>query len=480
VIGMYLEGIKDGEKFLKVASQVSLKKPIIILKAGKTAKTQIAIASHTGALAGSDEITSVAFEKAGVIRADDLEEFFNLLKLASNYEPPKSSVCAVITNAGGAGVLATDAFKDKEISLAEIPLSAKKKLKKILPAESSVENPIDLLGDAQSDRYQAVLEILHKEKVENIFCLLTPQGQTKVEEIAQTIISFSYKKNVDVIPVFIGGEKVAVALKDFSENGLINFSSPEAAIKALEKYRIWQQLGEKSIETASLKIDSVRKARSQEIISKAAAEGLKALSFADAARVMQLYGISSVAHSDVTEKNVAELGLGFPLALKIDSDKILHKTDQGGLRLGIKNQAELEKAFEEMKAAFPGEKIIAQFQAGKFAEIILGIKKDPIFGPVIVYGLGGIYTEIFKLVDFLLAPMTLKEIETQLLRSKTGFLFKGARGQAACDSQEFAEILLGLMNFAQENPQVAEFDINPLFIYNDRQSAQAVDIKIII
>jgi acetyltransferase len=479
VIGLYLEGIKDGQKFLKVASQVSLKKPIVILKAGKTAKTQVAIASHTGALAGSDEIMDVAFEKAGVIRANDLDEFLNLLKLLSNYAAPKSSTCAVITNAGGAGVLATDAFKDKQITLAEISAIAKKKLRKILPSESSVENPIDLLGDAQEDRYQAALELLHQEKIENVFCLLTPQGQTRVAKIATTIVAQAQKRGLDIVPVFIGGEKIVGALDIFIKNKLVNFATPEAAIGALEKYRIWQQFRENNSKVSVLKIDSQRKSLSQEIIKKAITEKRKALSFADGASVMELYGIAAIAHSDVTAENIQSLTIGFPLALKVDSDTILHKTDQGGLRLGIKNEEELKKSFSEMQTAFPGEKIIAQAQVDKFAEIILGIKKDPIFGPVIVYGLGGIYTEIFKLVNFLLAPMSLKEIETQVLKSKIGFLFKGARGQKACDAKEFAKILLALMNFAQENPQVAEFDINPLFIYNDKQRACAVDIKII-
>ncbi|NTV41386.1 MAG: hypothetical protein HGA61_03885 [Candidatus Moranbacteria bacterium] len=480
VIGMYLEGVKDGQKFLQVAQKVSLKKPIIILKAGKTAKTQQAIASHTGALAGSDEITSAAFEKAGIIRANDLGEFLNLLKFISKYSAPKTSTCAVITNAGGAGVLATDAFKEKYIFLTELPTSAKKKLKKFLPAEASVENPVDLLGDAQYDRYQKALEILHSEKIENIFCLLTPQGQTKVEEIAKTIILFSQKKNVNIIPVFIGGEKIANALGDFPASGLVNFSSPEVAIETLDKYRIWQQFRDNSSAISTLKTNKSRMAKAQEIIQPAIAQKCKALSFADSAKVMKLYGIEAIANSFVTAENIEKLDLGFPLVLKVDSDKILHKTDQGGLRLGIKNKTELEKAFSEMNEIFSGEKIIAQFQAEKFAEIILGIKKDPIFGPVIVYGLGGIYTEIFKLVNFLLIPMSLEEIETQILKSKISFLFKGARGQTACNSKEFAEILLNLMNFAQENPNVDEFDINPLFVYNDNRKALAVDIKIII
>jgi len=474
-----LEGIKDGKKFLEMASRVALKKPVVILKAGKTAKTQLAIASHTGALAGSDEIMSVAFQKAGVIRANDLDEFFNLLKFISKYPAPKSNSCAVVTNAGGAGVLATDAFKDKNLALAEISTAAKDKLKKLLPPEASVENPIDLLGDAQQDRYQVALEILRQEKIENIFCLLTPQNQTNVAEIANLTIEQAKNKKINLIPVFIGGEKIASALEKFAKNELVNFSSPEAAIGTLEKYRSWQQFRENVKQEAILKIDRKRKKNSQAIILQALANGRKALSFADATSVMAMYGIKAAAHRTVTAENLGQLGLNFPLALKIDSDTILHKTDQGGLKLGIKDQAELETAFAQMRDSFPAEPIIAQAQVGKFAEIILGIKRDPIFGSVIVYGLGGIYTEIFKLVNFLLLPMTLQEIETQLLQSKIAFLFAGARGQAVCDSKEFAAILLGLMHFAQENPQVAEFDINPLFVYNDKQVACAVDIKII-
>ncbi|MEI8343384.1 MAG: acetate--CoA ligase family protein [Candidatus Moraniibacteriota bacterium] len=479
VIGIYLEGIKDGAKFLKAVGKVSLKKPIVILKAGKTAKTQLAIASHTGALAGSDEITSVAFEKTGIIRANDLDEFLNLLKLISNYPSPKSSLCGVVTNAGGAGVLATDAFKDKNLSLADIPDKAKKKLKKILPAESSVENPIDLLGDAQDDRYRAVLEILRNEKIENIFCLLTPQGQTKVGQIALVATEYSQKKDLNIIPVFIGGEKISQALSSFVKNGLVNFATPEAAIGALEKYRVWQQFTDSRTKVSALKIDHKRKDKAQLIISKAIAEKRKALSFSDSAEMMKLYGIEAVAHADVTQENIENLNLGFPLALKIDSDTVLHKTDQGGLILGIKSIEQLKQSFSQMQEKFPGEKIIAQAQVDKFAEIILGIKRDAIFGPVIVYGLGGIYTEVFKLVNFLLVPMNLREIEMQIMKSKISFLFKGVRGQAACDSKQFAKILLGLMYFAQENLQVKEFDINPLFIHNYKQDACAVDIKII-
>ncbi|EKE19423.1 MAG: hypothetical protein ACD_9C00022G0001, partial [uncultured bacterium] len=210
VIGMYLEGIKNGEKFLEVAKRVSKIKPIVILKAGKTEKAQQAISSHTGALAGSDEIVDVAFEKAGVIRANDLDEFFDLLTLISFTDAPRNNKVAVVTNAGGAGVLTTDAFKNKKIVLAELPAKIKAEIKSKLPMEASVENPIDLLGDADEVRYDDALKIVGSN-VGTIISVLTPQQQTPVEKISKVIFENKIK-NVVTAAVFIGGTRVAGAI----------------------------------------------------------------------------------------------------------------------------------------------------------------------------------------------------------------------------------------------------------------------------
>lgn len=491
VIGMYLEGIKDGKKFVQVAKKISKLKPIVILKAGKTAKAQLAISSHTGALAGSDEIMDVAFEKAGVIRARDLEEFFDLLTTISFLPTPKNTQTAVVTNAGGAGVLTTDAFKGKEIVLADFPEKLKIALRKTLPAESSVENPVDLLGDAREDRYRNTLDLLQQTKIGTLISVLTPQEQTPVAEITDVIIEAREKQDANVISIFIGGDKVKKAIERLREKRIPNFSNPDNAVRALNKYFQWSEFKAKksavlaaSHNTANekeqeVKIFSERKKEVEKIIKEALLKKQKALLFSDAAKVMQKYGIDSIETWSFGAKAELPVISTFPVAVKIDSDTVLHKSDKQALILNLKHPKELEAAVQKLRANFPTEQLVIQKMQDKQVEIILGIKLDAIFGPVIVYGLGGIYTEVFRMVNFLLPPMTLAQIKEQVLKSKISFLFTETRGQKAYDLDEFAKILQGLMEFSQEIKKVREFDINPFFIYNDKRKAVAVDIKII-
>lgn len=478
VIGMYLEGIKSGIKFLEAASRVSKIKPIVILKAGKTEKAQHAISSHTGALAGSDEIASVVFEKAGVIRAENLDEFFDLLTLISFTDAPKNERVAIVTNAGGAGVLSTDAFKGKEVVLAEVPAKIKSKIKAQLPSEASVENPIDLLGDADETRYDGALTLLDKD-FGTIISVLTPQQQTPVEKITDVILE-NKRNGVVMASVFIGGDRIAQAVKNLKRNNVPNFSDPQRAIVAIDKYAKWelkrkQKAGNKKISRSAVRTKAVNS-----ILKNAKDQGKSALLFGEAAEVMEKYGISSGQFWSVGPKdNIPQIS-SFPLVAKIDSDTVLHKSDRQGVILGIKSQSELEKAIETLRSNFAGEKVLIQPMQAKQMELILGIKNDDVFGPVIVYGLGGIYTEVFKMVDFMIAPMDKDEIKNHVLASKIGFLFEGLRGQKAYDLDELASILEGLMLFSLENKNLKGLDINPLFIYNDGRKASAVDIKIII
>ncbi|HPN54796.1 MAG TPA: acetate--CoA ligase family protein [Candidatus Moranbacteria bacterium] len=480
VIGMYLEGIRDGQKFLRIARKVSHKKPIVILKAGKTEKAQEAISSHTGALAGSDLVTDAAFKDAGIVRADTLEDFFDLLRIMSFSEAPKNNQVSVITNAGGAGVLATDAFKDKDIALAEFDEKTKKIFAKHLPAEASVHNPIDLLGDADSDRYQNILLDLKKGKPGSVVCILTPQQQTPVDEIAKIIALAKEKNKMPVNAVFIGGERVKSGIAHLKRKNVPTFESPEDCILALDKYYQWDAFRKEKQEAEKYAIDAERRKKVSTIIQNARREKRAALCFSEAAEVMREYGIDSGKFWIVSENGEKPGENDFPLAVKIDSDKVLHKSDKQGVILNIKNQAELEEAIKKLNQNFPGEKILLQPMQQNKTEIILGIKKDPIFGPIVVYGLGGIYTEIFHLVDFLVPPLSPDSIKKQILSGKIKFLFEGARGQAAYDAGEFAKIIKGIMDFAAENNEIQGFDINPLFIYNDGRKASAVDIKIII
>jgi acetate---CoA ligase (ADP-forming) len=480
VIGMYLEGIKSGEKFIRNAIKASHKKPIVILKSGKTEKSQKAISSHTGALAGTDEIISSVFEKCGIIRTENLEEFFCVLNLISQTEAPSNESVAVITNAGGPGVLTTDAFFGKIVKLIEISEKTRGKLKEFLPVESSLENPIDILGDAHEDRYEKALKAVDKnENAGSIVVVLTPQDQTPVEKIAKKIINFKKKTKRNISTVFIGGKRVEKAIKKLRENNIPNFKYPDQVINVLNYYYQWS-ISKKEINFEnSKKINDERKERVARIIEKAKSDGRNALFFQESKEIMEMYGINLTEFWEYN-KNLDVSFIKFPVAAKVDSDKVLHKTDKKGLILGIKNKEELEKSMEEMRGNFKEEKIILQPMLPIQTELILGMKRDSVFGPVIVYGLGGIYTEIFKIVNFIMPPAEKNEIEDALLFSKLKFLFSETRGQSPFNLEELARIIYGIMCFALENPEVVGLDINPLLVYNNGNDAVAVDVKILV
>ncbi len=480
VIGMYLEGIKDGKGFMAEAQKISKNKPVVILKAGKTEKAQKAISSHTGALAGSDEIMDVVFKKCGMLRAENLEEFFALLNFISYGAENIGKRTAVITNAGGPGVLTTDAFKGKSIELAELDEKMKKNLRKFLPEESSVENPIDLLGDAQADRYKKALDVINKnENIDSIICILTPQDQTPVSKITSALLRFKSKTKKVLAVSFIGGDRVEKSIKKLKANNITNFNFPESAVKVMNDYFEWSQRKTISGKLADFRIDSERKGKVEAMIGKAKNENRKALYFSESASVMEMYGLVSPGVFEMKPGEDIPDGIIYPAVLKVDSDKVLHKTDKKALVLNIKIREELEKAIFEIRENFKEERLIVQPMLLKGTELILGVKQDSVFGPIIVYGLGGIYTEVFKMVNFMVPSSDISEIEKQLKESKIKFLFEETRGQKPYDIEEIAQIIRGISQFALETEGVSEFDINPLMVYNDGKKASAVDIKII-
>ncbi|MFZ2192886.1 MAG: acetate--CoA ligase family protein, partial [Candidatus Moraniibacteriota bacterium] len=481
VIGMYLEGIKEGKKFIEIAQRVSRVKPIVILKAGKNEKTQKAISSHTGALAGNDEVVSAVFEKAGVLRADNLEEFFDLVTFISFSREIQNKKVVIITNAGGAGVLISDAFSGKKIQLAILTEETKNKLREFLPEESSVENPIDLLGDAHADRYKNVLEVISKiEEIGSIICLLTPQEQTPVDEIAQEIINFKEKTDKTIAAVFLGGEKVERGIEKLRQNGVCNFSFPDSAVIAVDGYSRWNDFQIERVNIKKRNINEERHRKISEIIKNAKNENRSALYFSESREIMDMYGIKTVEVIEIEAGAELPMLNNFPVVMKVDSDAVLHKTDKQGLILDIKNQADLKTAFDKMRNNFPGAKLIIQPMLAHGTELILGIKKDATFGPVILCGLGGIYTEIFKIAEMFIPPFSEQEISRILQSGKLGFLFRETRGQKTYNLAEINNIILALGDFSSEIDSVLEFDINPLLIYNNKKEAIAVDVKIII
>jgi acetyltransferase len=478
VIGIYIEGIKDGKKFRELAQKISKIKPVVILKAGKTEKAQEAIMSHTGALAGSEEVIKALFEKTGVIQTRNLNDFLNTLKLISLADPPINENVAIITNAGGPGVLTTDTFSNKKIKLAEISENTKKELREFLPEESSVENPIDLLGDAQEDRYDKALEIIDRENVGSIVCVLTPQENTPVEKISEKIVEFKNKTKKPVAAVFLGGEKINKAADLFKKSGIPNFSFPEEAIRALDNYYKWNEARGKNREIEPVSGTSERKEEAAQIIKKVRSDVRSLLSFSESKELIDIYEINAVKYQEVNPNN--ELEIEFPMVMKVESDKIFHKTDKQGVILNIKDEVEFKGAYESISKRFPGEKIIIQPMQKIQTELIIGIKKDETVGPVVVFGLGGIYTEIFKMVGFLLPPANLNEIKEVIEKSPISFLFKKQRGQNPYNLDDIAKIISKVCLLAEEIKEIKELDINPLLIYNDERPSLAVDVKVII
>lgn len=478
VIAMYLEGIEDGQKLIKVAQRVSRKKPIIALKAGKSEKAQKAIASHTGSLAGSDKIMDAAFKKVGILRANNLKEFFSLIKLTSNFISVDNPKTAIITNAGGPGVLTTDNFQGKSVKLAELSQKTKDKLREFLPKESSVENPVDLLGDAREDRYQQALEVLEKEDIGNIICLMTAQDQTPTEKITQIVVNFSKRHKQNIVPVFVGGEKMGKALEILNKNKIPNFYFPKDAVDALDLFYKWT-VSERGNPIAPKRTENTDYELASQIIDSAKKNNKKALLFGEAGKVMRIYGIPVVDFINLAPRENVNTEIGFPVALKVDSDKVLHKTDKEGLILGIQDMDELDDALKKIRKNFTKENLIIQPMVAYDSELILGLKKDPVFGPVMVYGLGGIYTEIFKMVDFLLLPLSKEEIRRNIENSKIGFLFKKTRGKKLGDIDEMTDLLFNFSLLAKDQKEVREIDINPLLI-DKNGKLMAVDVKVIL
>jgi acetyltransferase len=484
VIGMYLEGIKNGAKFIEVATRVSKIKPVIIIKAGRTEKSQRAISSHTGALAGSNDIVEAIFEKTGVLRAENLEDLFAMIELISNTEAPKTNQVAVITNAGGPGVLTTDAFGGKEIELGDLDQEIKTKLREFLPAESSVANPVDLLGDAMEDRYAQALDVLETvPEISMILCVLTPQDQTPVDKIAEKIIAFKNKTDKLVATIFIGGERIENSVAKLRGQGIPNFSFPDLAVRAINQYCAWNSrrvanLSMPNQEAVSL--DVMRQKKVVSIIEKVRQEKRSALSFPEAQEIMEMYDIKTPQVINISAGENLPEKIEFPVVMKVDSDKVLHKTDKQGVILNIKNKEELDQAYAQMMGNFPNEKFIIQPMLSIKTELIAGIKIDEIFGPIVVFGLGGIYTEVFKMVNFIISPNNIEEVKNNILESKIKFLFEKTRGQNPHNLDEFAGILFGLAMLARETVAIKELDINPLVVYNDGRQALAIDVKIII
>ncbi len=494
VIISYLESVtgeRDNETFRDIASRVTLKKPLIIFKAGTTEAGAKAISSHTGSLAGSTVATTALFKQSGVIRASSLEDMFDWAEAFSLLKLPAGNKVAVITNAGGPGVMTTDAIEKTKLRLAFLQERTTEKLRKALPPAANIHNPIDVIGDADAKRYQDALDIVETDKnVNAILVLLTPQTSTQIEETAKFILKKIKSSQKTIIPVFMGGLKAGKGIRIFENASCSVFEYPERAVQALEKITFCQscETGVSKIYPPKiLKIKESLKNRIKKLIEKEKVKSnLIAGSVAD--NILKQYGINvleSKLVSNTRQAIAASKKIGFPLVFKIDSPDITHKSDAGGVIVGVKNEKQAKRAYEEIiknvKHYKPNAKIngvIIYEMVTSGMEFYIGAKRDPILGPLIGFGLGGIYVEILKDTSFRLAPLSEFDIDKLLGELKCNKIIEGARGKNALYRKGIVETLIKVSNLMMNHPEIQELDINPLKV--SEKSVIAIDNRMIV
>ncbi len=485
----YLESIDKGRWFIEVCKNVTKKKPVIVVKSGRSEAGSRAASSHTGSMTGADTSYDVAFEKSGVIRVDTTEELFDMA-FAFNYMPiPKSNKIAIITNAGGPGILATDAVERMGLELAHISDELKQKLS-FLPEAASLNNPIDALGTASGDDYKKVLECcLLDEGIDGAVVILTPQAMTEPQLSAEGVLEIHQKlPDKPIVTVFIGGENIGPSIHFLKKHGIPCFPFPERAIMAMSGLAKYAEIKNRK-EADPIPELQVNKEKVKEIFEKVKQEGRTTLLGDEAKDVVLAYGINTprskvATNPDEAAKCAEEVGL--PVVMKITGEGILHKSDIGGVKVNVKTLDEVKKCFVEIinnvKPHYPDAKelVEVQFMAPYGKELITGILKDPQFGPMVMVGLGGIYTNFFKDAEFGLAPMNYKDAENVLKKIKTYTLLQGVRGEEPSDIEAVIDTMVRISLLARDFEEIDEMDINPFFVYEKEKGVSAVDVKITI
>ncbi|MGQ9618580.1 MAG: acetate--CoA ligase alpha subunit [Candidatus Aminicenantia bacterium] len=490
VILFYLEDLVNPSEFMELAREISEKKPILVIKSGRTMAGAKAASSHTGALAGSDEIYNAFFMQAGVIRVESLEELFDCGIAFSTQPAPKSNKVAIITNAGGPGIVATDAIVKSGAVLANLEERTKEKLSRVLPTTASVENPVDLIGDAKEDRYESAIKyVLEDPSVDGAVIICTPTVFTDLEAIAKTIRDTVPRYGKPVTVSFMGTEDVEKAEKILEEAGIPNYLFPEISAKVMAKlceYGWWI----KRPLTGIRKFEDVEKARVEEVIEKARKEGRNFLPEPESYEILKAYGfpLPPLYFARSIEECISSAEkIGYPLVLKIVSPDILHKVDVEGVKLNIEDTERLTLAFNELMekvkrnrpdAEMWGVIVQKMIKGGK--ETILGMKRDRLFGPVLMFGLGGVYVEAMKDVSFRIAP--LRELTAKkMIREIKGFkILEGYRGEPPSDIDSIEECLMRLSQLVTDFPDIEELDINPLMVLKKGEGSLVLDARIIL
>ena len=485
VIGMYCEGISNGEKFVKAIENMPVKKPIVIFKSGRTQAGSAAASSHTGSLAGSDAVNNVIFNKLNIHRAFDLDEMFDALKVFSSYSSMDKDGIGIITNAGGLGVMSADAtFEAPFIHAVKFSDETIKEIRDRVPSVAGVTNPIDVRGDAKPDYFREVNRVLYKDpQVGGLVIMGSPLDTADLESVAKILVEMKDEIPVPAVACFAGGYKCGRASDILRAGGFPCFDTPDRAVKALSilrKYTVRSSMKHDPLQVPAI---SGRK-QTEIIIKKAREEGRNSLSEAEGKQIFAAYGIPTPGEGTV--RSAAEAAsqcdqIGYPVVMKILSPDIKHKTDVGGVVVGVKNTEEAKAAYEKiMKSCtekVPGARIdgvsIQQMVSGQ--EVILSMIRDSQFGPVVSFGLGGIYVEILREISQAHVPMTEQQLDEMIKTTKAYKLMSGARGLPEADIEALKDTIKRIVLIAIENPEIHELEINPVIVGLKGKGCWAVD-----
>jgi acetyltransferase len=487
IILMYLESFGNPRKFTKIARRVTKKKPIIAVKAGRTLAGAKAASSHTGALAGLDVAVEALFDQCGVLRASSIEEIFDYALAFSNQPLPKSNRVAIVTNAGGPGIIATDACVSLGLEMSEFEKETFSALNSVLPEEASCQNPVDILGDGGPERYEKSLDIVLRDKnVDSVIAIFVPPLISRTLDVAIAISEVSSKYNKPVLGCFMGREEVLTSIQELEKNNIPAYLFPESAAKSIAgMYKYHKLINRKEGEIRSY---DVNKERAKRIIEKGLLDGEGYLPPDKVGGILESYGFEFPKSKLVKNENEAVAfadSVGYPVVLKIVSPDVLHKTDAGGVVLNLNDEKAVRAGFSKMlsdvKRNIPNVNIdglLVQKMISGGRETILGVKIDQSFGPLIMFGLGGIYVEVLKDVSFRIAPISDLDAHEMIRNIKSYPLLSGFRGEEPVDIEAIEEYIQRLSRLVEDFPEIEEMDINPFMAFEKGKPCNVLDARI--
>jgi acetyltransferase len=491
VVLCYLEDVADGERFLEVVGQAVRKTPVVILKSGTSQAGARAASSHTGALAGSDVAYDIAFRQTGVIRAASMEQLFDLAMVFATQPVPAGDRIAIVTNSGGPGIIATDRIEGLGLTMARFERETIEAMRPGLPVTANLYNPVDVIGDADASRYRFALEhVLADPNVDAVVVLLAPTAVIDVKETARHLIEIKDRyPTKPVVASFIGGLNIEEAARLLTDGRVPNYVFPERAVGALAGLVKYGRATQKPYHLEQTDAPGKKPELVRAVFDAVRADRRVVLLGSESAEVSAAYGIPTpllkLAKSADEAVAYADMA-GYPVVLKVASPRILHKTDVGGIKIGLKTPEEVRRGYldilESVSRLMPeapvyGVDVQRMLPSGR--ECIVGLSKDVQFGPLIMFGLGGIYVNLLKDVSFrLVKGLNRAEIEGMIQETKAYELLRGFRGEKPADIAAVADTIARVGALVTDFPEISELDINPLFVYVD--GVMALDVKITI